>query len=294
LQSGEDTQIAIELAKLPEQTLPTPSPKPFTNTIGMTFAYIAPGEFDMGTLESNSVREKDEKQHRVTLSQGFFIQRKEVTVAQWRAFVQSSGYRSEAENDGGGYIWTGSAWEQKPDILWSSPGYPQQEDHPVTCISYNDVQAFIDWLSAKEGRTYHLPTEAQWEYAARAGSTSAFANGKIDKLNCERDPNLDAMGWYCGNSEGKTHPVAQKQKNAWGLHDMHGNVWEWCQDWYGSYRSDAAIDPVGPTRGVNRVLRGGSFTSNAKSCRAANRSSNKPEFRSYNYGFRLAVRLTAQ
>jgi formylglycine-generating enzyme required for sulfatase activity len=159
---------------------------------------------------------------------------------------------------------------------------------PVEQVSWYDVQAFITELNKRGEGTYRLPTEAEWEYAARAGSTTAFANGGISVLECSYDPNLDAMGWYCGNSGSKTHPAAQKLPNAWGLYDMHGNVWEWCQDWYGIYPSGAVLDPTGPSSGANRVIRGGSWYHYARSCRSAFRGSFSPGDRRYLLGFRLA------
>jgi formylglycine-generating enzyme required for sulfatase activity len=134
--------------------------------------------------------------------------------------------------------------------------------------------------------------EAEWEYAARAGTKTAFANGGITHTGCSPpDPNLDDVGWYCGNDGvngmGTTHPVAQKLPNAWGLYDMHGNVWEWCSDWYDYYPSSAVSDPSGPSSGLARVLRGGSWCAEAGYCRFANRAGSRPNKRFYDYGFRL-------
>jgi len=138
--------------------------------------------------------------------------------------------------------------------------------------------------------TYALPTEAQWEYAARAGSTTAFYNGGITVTDCSYDPNLDKIGWYCYNSSFKTHPVAQKTPNAWGLYDMLGNVHEWCQDWYSSsyYASSPSTDPTGPPTGSYRVLRGSCWVGNAGGTRLASRYCGGPYNSSINnFGFRL-------
>jgi len=135
---------------------------------------------------------------------------------------------------------------------------------------------------------YRLPTEAEWEYACRAGSTTAFANGGISELECAYDPSLDAMGWYCGNSEQTTHPVQQKNPNAWGLYDMHGNVWEWCQDWFRNYPTGQVTDPKGPSSGEYPVLRGGSWNSYARYCRSADRDRDAPDSRYDLTGFRIA------
>ena len=163
------------------------------------------------------------------------------------------------------------------------------DDCPVECVSGNDVQKFITKLNKKGEGNYRLPTEAEWEYAAKAGSTTAFADGGISALGCGRDTNLDRMGWYCGNSKGKTHPVARKQPNAWGLHDMHGNVEEWCNDWRGAYPSSAVTDPAGPSSGSLRVLRGGCWYYDARYCRSAGRLYDKPDYRYYSFGFRLVL-----
>jgi hypothetical protein len=157
------------------------------------------------------------------------------------------------------------------------------ENCPVEQVSWDDAQVFIAALNAKGEGTYSLPTEAQWEYAARAGSTTDFANGDMtgDGWGCTTpQPNLDAMGWYCGNSGNTTHPVAQKSPNDWGLYDMHGNVWEWCQDLYSSGSSD-------------RVTRGGGWNYYAYYCRSANRYYPFPSSRNDLLGFRL-VRLAGQ
>ncbi len=184
----------------------------------------------------------------MTLTRGYYLQTNEVTVGQWCRFAKEMGYRSEAETDGGAHVWTGSKWEKKDGRYWDSPGFSQTDRHPVTCVSWNDAQAFIQWVNQTERGTYRLPTEAEWEYAARAGSTSRFCFG-------DSDSGLGDYAWYGGNSGNRTHPVATKQSNAWGLYDMHGNVWEWCHDWFGDYPSGAVTDPTGPSSGSSRVPR---------------------------------------
>lgn len=256
--------------------------KPLTNSLGMKFAYIPPGTYTMGSLLVKPGRDRDESQRRVTLSNGFYLQTTEVTVGQWRAFVQDTRFKTEAETGGGACIWTGSSWEKKGGYYWDKPGFDQTEKYPVTCVSWNDAQAFVRWLNHKEGQTYRLPTEEEWEYACRAASTTAFANGGISELECGRDRNLDAMGWYCGNSGEKTHPVARKKPNTWGLYDMHGNVWEWCQDCYSKYRE-------GSSPGHYRVTRGGSWSDRARYCQSASRGRRSPGGSDSCLGFRLAM-----
>ena len=143
-------------------------------------------------------------------------------------------------------------------------------------VSWEDVQEFIKKLNAKGEGTYRLPTEAEWEYACRAGTTGAYSGS-----------NLDEIGWYNSNSGNKTHPVGQKKANAWGLYDMHGNVWEWTEDWYGTYSSGNVTDPTGASSGSVRVFRGGSWAGPAENLRSAFRLTYTPSYRYDNLGFRL-------
>ena len=162
----------------------------------------------------------------------------------------------------------------------------------------SDLEGLPRCYADDDGRTfagldcqgYRLPTEAEWEYAARAGTQTAFYTGEITQTDCDTvDPNLNAAGWYCGNAGGATHPVGQKQPNAWGLYDMHGNVWEWVHDWDGDYPAGDAVDPLGPAAGDNRVRRGGLWLSDAQYARAAFRNSLNPDNGSANaLGFRPA------
>jgi formylglycine-generating enzyme required for sulfatase activity len=197
-------------------------PDKFTNSIGMKFVLIPAGEFTMGSPENEQGRDSNEPQHKVKITKPFYMQTTEVTQAQWKA------------------------------VMGNNPSYFKGNDLPVETVSWDDAQEFIKKLSAKEGVKYRLPTEAEWEYACRAGSTTKFYFG-------EDESKLDEYAWYHNNSDGKTHPVGQKKPNAWGLYDMHGNVWEWCQDWYGAdyYKNSPAEDPQGPASAESRVLRGG-------------------------------------
>jgi formylglycine-generating enzyme required for sulfatase activity len=152
----------------------------------------------------------------------------------------------------------------------------------VEKVSWKDVQDFIEKLNRQEGTDkYRLPTEAEWEYAARAGTTTRFCSGNSAA-------NLSEVGWYEGNSEAKTHPVGQKAPNAWGLYDMHGNVWEWVNDWRGDYSADSVTDPEGPSSGLFRMNRGGSWDIIDWGCRSAIRSYYDPGIRDNYLGFRLA------
>jgi len=247
--------------------------KPFTNSLGMKFVYIPPDTFIMGYPpdEPSGYDSKKITQHKVTLTKGFYMQTTEVTQGQWKAVMGNN--PSRFKNCG--------------------------KDCPVEQIFWDDIQGFIEKLNRKGEGTYRLPTEAEWEYSARAGSMTAIANGSIKiatYLSCSYgiDHNLNKMGWYCANSGMKTHKVGQKSPNAWGLYDMHGNVGEWVQDWYGDYPSGSVTDPTGPSTGsTRRVIRGGSWQDYSAYCRSANREDHEPDRSSNNsvhldnYGFRL-------
>ncbi len=258
------------------------------NFLGMTFVFIPPGEFLMGSPYGAPGSQPNELQHKVILTKGFYLQTTEVTVAQWRAFVEETGYTSLAESGGGAWIWDESRWKKRGDYSWRNPGFTPGDQDPVTCISFEDARAFIKWINHVDNRGYRLPTEAEWEYACRAGSTTDYCNGPMTSSKCERDPNLAGVGWYCYNSGNRTRPVGQKEPNDWGLYDMHGNVWEWCDDRYAEYPSGTVKDPRGPGIASYRVLRGGSFNSSARSCRSANRYRFTPRYVYIGLGFRLA------
>ena len=264
-----------------------------SNTLGMTFVYVEHGKFMMGSPSNEPGRDDDEKQYPVTLTKGFYMQTSEVTVGQFRRFVQETGYKTDAETGGGSYVQAKRGWEKKPEAYWDSPGFSQTENHPVTCVSYNDARAFIKWLNQKEGGNgYQLPTEAQWEYACRAGSLTALANGALFELQSRKDDHLNEMGWYSfdmfmSHGGSITHEVAQKKPNSWGLYDMHGNVYEWCRSRYGAYPTGSATDPVGPLIGDFRVVRGGCWGDLAKDCRSANRGRCPEDYRDITIGFRI-------
>jgi formylglycine-generating enzyme required for sulfatase activity len=264
--------------------------KTLTNDLGMTFVYIKPGSFTMGSPVDEPGREHSETPHRVTLTRGFYMQTTEVTQGQWKAIM---GYNP-------------------------SNFYGCGNNCPVENITWYEVQAFIRKLNQRTGKTYRLPTEAEWEYACRAGSTTAFSNGAITELKCNYDPHLNAMAWYCYNSKitysgfitrmwssnsynNGTHPVAQKLANEWGLYDMHGNVSEWCQDCcvvrgLGSNSpyiatttyKDGIVDPLCLT-GDWHVCRGGYFNLNPTGNRSASVLALPQEMKYGFCGFRLAA-----
>jgi len=263
----------------------------FTNSLGMKFVKITSGNFMMGSGISPSEIARqyggkeewykdDIPQHRVTIRHPFFVQTMEVTVGQWRLFVKDTSYKTEAETGGGATILTDNEWQKTEGYYWDNPGFPQTKMHPVTCVSWNDVQAFIEWLNRKEGKTYRLPTEAEWEYACRAGSTASFSFGD-DLIN------LGKYAWYWNNANRRSHPVGKKEPNPWNIHDIYGNVWEWCEDWYGKYPAGPVVDPAGPSSGTAKVFRGGSAYSQAWFCRSAYRGGYQPDGSFTSLGFRL-------
>ena len=239
--------VGLALTTGPLEAQSTPE-KTFTNSLGMEFVLIPPGTFKMGS-ESGDADERPI--HQVTISKPFYMGKYEVTQSQWQT------------------------------IMGNNPSlFPSDPKRPVDQVTWDDAQAFIRKLNAMEGaQLYRLPTEAEWEHAARAGSPSIYSFGNDPKQ-------LGEYAWYRANSERRTHPVGQKQPNAWGLHDMLGNVWEWVQDWEGKYPSGPVTDPKGPESGTYRMRRGCGWNNEANVCRVANRYS-VVGFRDDFLGFRV-------
>ena len=237
----------------------------------MQFAQIPAGTFMMGSPISEYDRDRDETQHRVTLTHSFEMQTTTVTQAQWAEVMGSNPSYFQREGD----------CVDRKVIQVQGANVTVCPNNPVEQVSYNDVQTFIQKLNdtKRDGFTYKLPTEAQWEYAARAGSTAAYSFG-------DNSSALGDYAWYSDNSGSKTHPVATKRANGFGLYDMHGNVWQWVQDFYGSYSAADAVDPV-CTSGSGRVFRGGSWYYFASGLRSAYRNYHDTTFRIVNVGFRL-------
>ncbi len=241
------------------------APVQITNSIGMKFNLIPPGEFTMGSPASEPGRRDEETQHRVEITKPFYLSVHEVTQDQYEQVMGNNP----------SFFNPLSQWGVLKD-----PGIDTSQ-WPVDNVSWNDAVAFYRKLSKQEGVEYRLPTEAEWEYACRAGTTTAYSFG--DDVS-----QLGEYAWYSGNSS-STHPVGEKKPNAWGLFDMHGNVREWCQDRYGPYKSLQGVsDPTGSASGSRRVLRGGAFANRPEDVRAASRYNNQPVTRNHNIGFRLA------
>ncbi len=275
---------------------PTASPPgSMTNRLGMSLVLVPAGRFTMGSRDSDPAREDDETPHRVQLTDPFYLGVHEVTVGQFRRFVESTGYRTEGEEDPKGSL----AWsvgirqfQRHPRYTWRDAGFAQTDDHPVVLVSWNDAMAFCHWLQAVEGRPYRLPTEAEWEWACRAGTDTRFwigdsATELYQVARVSGEGHEDGRG---GPING-TAPVGRGAANGFGLYDMHGNVWEWCADWYGRdfYAHSPAVNPRGPARGKERVLRGGAFDQRPHRARSANRAHNAPFYRDYATGFRVAL-----
>jgi serine/threonine protein kinase/formylglycine-generating enzyme required for sulfatase activity len=242
-------------------------PVEFENSVGMKFVLIPPGEFTRGTADGDprtddwdmvdDGRPSSRPQHRVRISRPCYAGTHEVTLEQFRAFVQATGYVTDAERSGhGSWYWNEATEliERKADLIWKSPGYEVGANFPVSAVTCRDAAQFCDWLSKKEGRTYRLPTEAEWEFACRAGTTTAYAFGSelmTQNAVFERHPSAGPIA------------VGSRPANGFGLHDMHGNVHEWCADGPREYTTAAATDPAGPDRGgpdrEMRVYRGGSY-----------------------------------
>jgi formylglycine-generating enzyme required for sulfatase activity len=255
---------------------PRPPAEGVANSLGMKLKLIKPGKFLMGSPKDEEGRRSNEgPQHEVEITKPFYMGECPVTKGQFAAFVKDAGYKTEegeADGKGGwGYNFAAHRYEQKPEYTWRHPGFPQTDEHPVVQVSWNDARAFCAWLSKKEGRTYDLPTEAEWEYACRAGTTTRYWCGDADasvqgNANCADASLKERLGadvvWFYANwNDGYpyTSPVGAFKANPWGLYDMGGNVSQWCADWYGPYPGGAIKDPTGPENGVYHVLHGGSW-----------------------------------
>jgi sulfatase modifying factor 1 len=276
---------------------------------------IPAGEFWMGTspeqveqilrIWPETKREfltNEQPRHRVRITKLEGLSAHEVTIGQFRRFVEDDGYKTEAERDGkggNGIDVTDGQFKQDAKYTWRSTGFDQTDDHPVVNVSWNDANAFCQWLTRKDGKTYRLPTEAEWEYACRAGSDGLFTNGDdpenlarignvADARVKERFPNSKTIGADDGYLF--TAPVGRYAANAWGLHDMHGNVWEWCLDGYDAayYKDSSPADPRGSSTASLRDIRGGSWGNDPRFCRPACRSGDEPGIRNDYLGFRLA------
>jgi formylglycine-generating enzyme required for sulfatase activity len=252
VEARETTRVQVALKEIRG---PQPGQRFTLPDLGMDLMPIPAGSFQMGTASGGENNERPVTQ--VTISRPFWLARTEVTQRQWQV------------------------------VMGNNPSRFKGDNQPVEQVSWKEAMEFCRMLTERErlagrlqeGYVYTLPTEAQWEYAARAGTTGDYGG----------TGRLIYMGWYDRNSGASTKPVGTKEANAWGLHDMHGNVWEWCLDWFGIYPGGSVTDPTGPTSGSDRVFRGGSFWNSADSCRSSFRLCQPPVFRMYHLGFRPAL-----
>jgi sulfatase modifying factor 1 len=283
--------------------LPITSPA-FSNTLKMKFARIESGSFLMGSASGEPDRDEfDGPQHKVTLSRAFYLGVHHVTVKQFTAFVNDSGHTTDAEKAGGGFTLRSDGTVYFANrVAWHHAGFAQGQDHPVVFISWFDATAFCKWLSEKEGRRYGLPTEAQWEYACRAGTTTLYPWGNDPDAGkgyanvCDKDFKANFPTWpgeifHFTDGYVYTSPVGSFKANAFGVYDMIGNAWQWCSDADGAYPSEAVVDPAGPapTPGSKRILRGGAFDVAPKLCRSCKRFPAAPDVHNGDIGFRVVM-----
>jgi len=258
---------------------------------------IPAGSFTMGSPSGEAGRDGDEGPQRRVSVAAFSLAKTEITRGQFAAFVNDTGY-----NAGNACrTFEGGKWTENSGLNWRNPGYSQRDDHPVACVNWQDAQAYAQWLSRKTGQNYRLPSEAEWEYAARAGSSAARYWGDSASQACGYANVMDSTGkaqvsgvtWEvhnCTDGHAYTAPVASFTANTFGLHDMIGNVWEWVEDCYQDSYTGAPTDGSARTSGSceRRVLRGGSWYSDPGNARSAERLWNTPAVRQGSFGFRLA------
>ena len=313
-------RVSLILAEAAEPT--TAPTKQITNSIGMKLTLVPSGEFMMGSKESAEetaaffnktcgedrrhavVFENEHPQHRVRITRPFYLGTYHVTRGQFRQFVADTHYKTEAETKEKPGAWGWSPHTKKDGFnekySWRSAGFEQTDEHPVVCVSWDDAVAFCEWLSKKEGKTYRLPTEAEWEYACRAGTTTRYSSGDDPETLAKVGNVADAAAkekfpdwkYTIKANDGYvfTAPVGCFKPNAFGLYDMHGNAWQWCADrhgvWY--YAKSPVDDPTGSDSEPLRVLRGGSWSESPGDARSAGRGGELHHTGANDLGFRVA------
>lgn len=229
--------------------------------VPMHFVKVKNGSFIMGSDSTEQDRQGDEgPKHQVTISEEFMIGQFEVSQLQWETIMGNN-----------------------PSLFYR---FPNSQHYPVERVSWNEIQSFIAKLNTLQLGKFRLPTEAEWEYACRAGTTTRYSFGDAPHYL-----ELNKYAWFNPGSEGKSHERGSKQPNPWGLYDMHGSVWEWCQDWYDKYEGDHLTDPTGPSIGENKIIRGGSWFNEPEALRSANRHRQPPDSKHTNNGFRLVMEI---
>jgi len=265
--------------------------------VAMRLAFLPAGSFRIGSPPTEKGRFDDEVPQRREFTKPFYMGIYHVTRGQFAAFVRQANYKTEAEREGWALVWNG-VWRKVEGASWRNCGFDQDDDHPVVCVSWNDAVEFCNWLGQTTGRTVRLPTEAQWEYACRAGTETTYpwdprredGNGwcnAADQSAARKFPGQPAFTW--DDRYAYTSPAGKFKANAFGLYDMAGNAWQWCADWYEYSYSREARDACGPAAGMYRVTRGGSWHSGPDYCRTAVRRKEPPAARNNILGFRVVV-----
>jgi formylglycine-generating enzyme required for sulfatase activity len=277
-----------------EQPVKAKEPKKgevITNSIGMKLVWIPPGKFTMGSPKDEPERQDHEDQVSVTITNPFAVGRFAVTRGEFAAFVAATGHKT----DGGCGAYTGTEWKQQADRNWRTPGFSQNDRHPVVCVNWNDAKAYVAWLSTQTSKTYRLLSESEREFVARAGTTAPFWWGSTVSTS---QANYDGNHTYAGGSKGEwrkaTVAVDTFAANPWGLYNVHGNVWEWAEDCWNEKNAGNPGNGSARTSGDcgSRVLRGGSWFYNPQVLRSAVRYWIRPDYRSGSFGFRVARTLS--
>lgn len=257
---------------------------------GMEFVLVRGGTYRMGDFDGRGIAQ-ERPAHAVSVSD-FHLARREVTVAQFRAFVDETGHRTDVERAGGviDIDPVMRAPVRRTGVSWRNPGFPQGDGDPVVWVTWNDAAAFAGWLATSAGKPFRLPTEAEWEYAAREGGRDVAWSGTAERARAGE------FVWSAENSGGLPHPTGSKAPNALGLHDLTGNVWEWCLDWQADYAAAKLplVDPRGPADGRFRVLRGGSWRVGLDVARTTYRNGYRPDYAHSSIGFRVALEADAR
>ncbi len=303
VRAGEQTVLNVVLTAAPREPAPVERSR---QAFEPDMVSISGGCFQMGSPESETGRESDERQHRVCV-EAFEIGQREVTVGEFKRFVAAMNYRTDAEKNAAGkegcWAWdaTDNKWDWRAGLSWRKPGYEQKDNSPVVCVSWNDANRYVEWLSRETGQSYRLPSEAEWEYAARAGTTDARFWGEDPNQACryanvaDQTKGPENKVWTekhdCSDGYWYLAPVGSYQSNAWKLYDMLGNVWEWtCSAYDKEYSGpEAKCTEKGTTAPL--AVRGGAWSSKPAWVRSATRFRNAPTGRNYLQGFRLARSL---
>lgn len=301
--SGLVDRMPVEIPKV----TPQKTAEPLTTSIGIRCSLVPAGNFWMGASDADSIpaASGERPRHTVKISKAFWMSQYEITVGQFRQFVNDTDYRTAAERSRLGCTGLDAATGeigQQPRWTWANPGFPQTDQHPVVGVSWEDAQEFCRWLTAKEGRVCRLPTEAEWEYACRAGSSGGYFSGDQilalqgaanvgDQSLKKTFPDAQAVAaWNDGAAF--TMPVGSFLPNNFDLYDTHGNVGEWCEDWFDAtyYSKSPTVDPRGPAKPTQwHVVRGGSWYNSPVSCRSTGRHDGVSTAASTTNGFRIVI-----